>query len=143
MIRGKLHKCPFGLPIPEGCSSAGGSGCGSKFAAIYNMTPLESLDKDSILEAKEYNQDQLLLVEEPKKCPYADAIVEKKNTVDCKFDAKQPLVPAGNVGLNGSPLHPGVVVGDMPQAQYGYPLDYYSDNNENQRVYYNLSSLVG
>ena len=82
------------------------------------------------------------------KCPYGFYMqvveVEKeKKSVDCKYDPKQSTIPAGNVGLVGSPLYPHIMVGNMPEAQYGYPLDYYSDNNESRNIYYGLYSLVG
>ena len=51
MIRGKLNKCPFGLPVTDGCKIAGGVEEGSKRPVIFEMTPLElAEDKE---EAKE------------------------------------------------------------------------------------------
>ena len=144
MIRGKTTKCPFGLPVAAGCKVAGGVAKDSDRPVILEMTPLESAESEQ--EAEEIadnNLEVMLMVEEYSKCPFADMIFEKKNSVDCKFDPRQSDIPAGNVGLNGSPLYPHIMIGNMPEAQYGYPLDYYSDNNESRNVYYGIYSLVG
>ena len=69
--------------------------------------------------------------------------MEDKASVDCKYDSEQPEVPAGNVGLNGSPAYPHIMVGNMPKPQYGYPISHYSDDNESRNVYYGLYSLIG
>ena len=144
MIRGKTTKCPFGLPVIEGCKIAGGVAKDSDRPAILGMTPLEAADSDEeAAEIADSNLEMMLMVEEYSKCPFADMIFDKKKSVDCKYDSKQSTIPAGNVGLNGSPLYPHIMVGNMPEAQYGYPLDYYSDNNESRNVYYGLYSLVG
>ena len=147
MIRGKVEKCPFGLPIIDGCNAAGGSVSGDTSEprpAIADMIPLDEAEDDSELSAIiEENIENLLLINNPKKCPFADSIMKEKKCVDCKFDKNQPGMPAGNVGLNGSPLYPQLMIGNGESAQYGYPLDYYSDNNESRSVYYGLYSLVG
>jgi len=136
MIRGKTKKCPFGLPITMGCKTAGN--------AISKMMPLELADdKEGAEEIADDNLELMLMTEEVSKCPFADMILKEKESVDCKYDPKQSTIPAGNVGLTGSPLYPHIMVGNMPEAQYGYPLDYYSDNNESRNIYYGLYSLVG
>jgi hypothetical protein len=144
MIRGKSKSCPFGLSIPSGCNKAGGEISEAKRIAILDMVPIDSANSEK--EAEEILEDNLeimLMLDEDRKCPFADVIYENKRSVDCKYDEKQPSMPAGNVGLNGSPLYPHTMVGNMPEAQYGYPLDYYSDNNESRNVYYGLYSLIG
>ena len=144
MIRGKTTRCPFGLPVAAGCKIAGGVAKDSKKSAILSMTPLEAADnKEDAREIADNNLEIMLMVEEYSKCPFADMIFEEKDSVDCKYDSKQSAIPAGNVGLNGSPLYPHIMIGNMPEAQYGYPLDYYSDNNESRNVYYGLYSLIG
>jgi hypothetical protein len=140
MIRGKLHECPFGLPVTGGCEIMG--------SAIKEMTPLDlAEDKEEAKEIADSNLEIMLMISEDErshsKCPFADMIFKEKKSVDCKYDPRQSTIPAGNVGLNGSPLYPHIMIGNMPEAQYGYPLDYYSDNNESRNVYYGLYSLIG
>jgi hypothetical protein len=144
MIRGKSNSCPFGLPITDGCKVAGGTIGGSGKSAIMEMHPLEASEsKEEAAEIADNNLEIMLMVEEHSRCPFADMVFEEKESVDCKYDPKQSTIPAGNVGLNGSPLYPHIMIGNMPEAQYGYPLDYYSDNNESRNVYYGIYSLVG
>jgi len=144
MIRGKLNKCPFGLSVTDGCKIAGGVEEGSKRPVIFEMTPLElAEDKEEAKEIADNNLEMMLMISEHSKCPFADMIFEEQDSVDCKHDPRQSTIPAGNVGLNGSPLYPHIMIGNMPEAQYGYPLDYYSDNNESRNVYYGLYSLIG
>ena len=134
MIRGKTRQCPFGLPISGGCKSAG--------AAVVQMTELSSENSDEERrDIMEENWNQLLLLGDSKACPFADLIMESGDSVDCKFDRAHGARPAGNVGLQGSPLYPHTYVGNSPEAQYGYPMEYYSDNN-NRSVYYGLMQLI-
>lgn len=145
MIRGKLHKCPFGLSIPFGCKSAGGCASKDEVAAIRLMDPISDYDEEYAEEIIESNLDILLLVEKPQKCIYADKIFKKSKSVDCKFDEEGKEVPVGIDGLNGSPNYPHIMVGQMPKAQYSYPKeynDYYSDDN-NTNIYYGIYSLIG
>lgn len=144
MIRGKLHKCPFGLSIPFGCKSAGG--CASNdSAAISLMQPISNYDEEYAEEIIENNLDILFLIKEPKKCIYADKIFKNSKSVDCKFDEEGKEIAVGIDGLNGSPNYPHIMVGQMPKAQYSYPKeynDYYSDDN-NTNIYYGIYSLIG
>ena len=145
MIRGKLHKCPFGLNIPFGCKSAGGCVSDKDISAIKLMEPLSAYDEEYSEEIIENNLDILFLVEEPAKCVYADKIFKKSGSVDCKFDEDGQETPVGIDGLNGSPNYPHIMIGQMPKAQYSYPKeynDYYSDDN-NTNIYYGIYSLIG
>tara|TARA_A200000159_G_scaffold157799_2_gene174356 strand:- start:2372 stop:2806 length:435 start_codon:yes stop_codon:yes gene_type:complete len=144
MIRGKLKTCPFGLSIPGGCKSAGGLSAKDETSAIFNMVPLEyAKTEEEKGHIREDNLEELLLAEGFEPCPFADLILEDKKSVDCKYDSEQPEIPAGNVGLNGSPAYPHIMVGNMPKPQYGYPISHYSDDNESRNVYYGLYSLIG
>ena len=144
MIRGKTHACPFGLPILFGCKSVGGGTKDSSSSIISLMAPMdEDMSNDEKEEITENNLEMLLMIDEEKKCPFADMILEDNDSVDCKYDSKFGAMPAGNVGFSGSPLYPHIHVGNMSEAQYGYPLEYYSDNNESRNVYYGIYSLVG
>lgn len=144
MIRGKTKICPFGLSITGGCLSAGGYSVEDDVPVISKMVPIEMGEsqeqKASILSD---NMEELLLAEEPEQCPFADRVYENKSAVDCKFDDKEQSVPAGSAGLNGSPVYPHIMIGNMPKAQYGYPINHYSDDNENTSVYYGIYSLIG
>lgn len=146
MIRGNIHQCPFGLPVTEACVSIGSvrKNGEKKRALIKDMTPLSLAENEEEREEiTEGNMDLMLLAGEEIKCPFADRIFKDKGAVDCKYDERQGRLPAGNVGLTGSPLYPHTMIGNMPEAQYGYPLDEYSDNNESRSVYYGIYSLVG
>ena len=144
MIRGKTKLCPFGLPIPGGCTSAGGLSVEDEMVVVTKMVPLHLIESDEKRqEMLEENLEEMLLAEEPKRCPFSDRIYEDREAVDCKFNEKEQSVPAGSAGLNGSPSYPHIMVGDMPKAQYGYPINYYSDDNENTSVYYGVYSLIG
>ena len=143
MIRGKIHNCPFGLPVTGGCSFIGGT-TEDGSPVIARMTPVDSANSEQEAEdITEYNLEAMMTVSESAACPFADRIYEKKGSVDCKYDERSESMPAGNVGLTGSPLYPHTMVGNMPQAQYGYPLDHYSDDNESRNIYYGIYSLIG
>jgi hypothetical protein len=144
MIRGNIHQCPFGRPKAEGCGSIGFvKENGSSIIRDMTLVDLAETkeDRDEIIEK---NMDLMFLTEEKHKCPFADRIFEEKGAVDCKFDENQDRLPAGSgAGLTGSPLYPHTMIGNMPEAQYGYPLDQYSDNNESRNIYYGIYSLIG
>ena len=145
MIRGKLHKCPFGLKIPFGCKSAGGCLKDSDTPAANFMVPLNDLKDEELDDAMTYNLDLLFLLDEPARCPYADKIMDIGKSVDCKYDKDGKETPIGIDGLNGSPNYPHIMIGQMPKAQYSYPKeynDYYSDDN-NTNIYYGIYSLIG
>jgi hypothetical protein len=145
MIRGKLHKCPFGLSIPFGCKSAGGCLPDTDTSAVRFMQPISELPDEELDEAIESNLDLLFLVEEPSACTYADKIMKDKKSVDCKYDEDGKQTPVGIDGINGSPNYPHIMIGQMPKAQYSYPKeynDYYSDDN-NTNIYYGIYSLIG
>ena len=144
MIRGNIETCPFGLPVTDACNLIGGVMEQDGRPAVFSMIPLEVAeseeDKEQIIKD---NLELMFMIEEPKKCPFADRIFDNKKSVDCKYDSESSDIPAGNVGLNGSPLYPHTMIGNMPEAQYGYPLDHYSDNNESRNIYYGIYSLIG
>ena len=144
MIKGKIEMCPFGLPVTDACTSIGGYMEEDGRLAVYSMIPVDVASNDKEKEQIiEDNLELMILIKEPSKCPFADRVFEEKKSVDCKYDENSSSIPAGNVGLNGSPLYPHTMVGNMPEAQYGYPLDHYSDNNESRNIYYGIYSLIG
>ena len=127
MIRGKKKSCPFGLLIPFGCKTSGG--CISMMSHID-----ESSDSDDRDDIAARNWEILLTCETVSRCPYADVFVKSNDdslVVDCKFDPSNNSLPAGNVGLNGSPLYPNYYVGDINIPLKGGPSGYLSDDNNN------------
>jgi len=136
MIRGKARPCPFGLPIPDGCNCVGNS---IKFMAVVPD------DEDEAEEVKEYNRSLLFnqISGASEQCPYADLILDKKDSVDCKYDKENGVQPAGNLGLNGSPLYPHTFVGEMGKTQYSnFPEHGYRDDNISN-TYQGLLSFYG
>ena len=143
MIRGKTKGCPFGLPISQGCMMAGGLSEEDEAPVIAKMVPLGAVDEEVREKVLEDNLEEMLLAESPRTCPFADRVFKDREAVDCKFDERSESLPAGNVGLNGSPMYPHIMIGNMPKPQYGYPINHYSDDNENTNVYYGIYSLIG
>ena len=141
MIRGLLHKCPFGLRIPNGCKSAGGIAEGTEVTAVSLMTEIDwnSDDSEDILSD---NLDALNQVEYPKKCPYADQLFKDSNKVDCKYNGKNINFISNQLPLNGSPEYPSVTIGNSSIPGFSQPPEDYSDNN-NRTVYYGIYSLIG
>ncbi len=124
--------------------SAGGPSKEDESAVISKMVPLYLVEDDEQRQkVLEDNLEEMLLAEMPEQCPFADRVYENKEAVDCKFDENQQSMPAGSAGLNGSPMYPHLMIGNMPKAQYGHPINYYSDDNENTDVYYGIYSLIG
>ena len=106
MIRGKTKLCPFGLPIPGGCTSAGGLSKEDESVVISKMVPLHLIkDEEQRQAVLEDNLEEMLLAETPEKCPFADRVYEDKESADCKFDENQQSLPAGSAGLNLSLIH--------------------------------------
>ena len=136
MIRGNKIGCPFGLDIPEGCLCAGGS--------VSMMTQISDLKGDALSAATDRNNDLMLAEDTPLTCIYADIIIEDKDVVDCKYNVDSDIMPAGNVGLNGSPYYPHLYSGNVSEKIQGeYPVKNYSDNNHNDgNPYLGLFSLI-
>ncbi len=128
MIRGKRKSCPFGLPIPFGCKTAGK--CISMMSTTNNIEDSEEKSTVTI-----NNWETLFACSDAKRCPHADLFVKSKEgdgvAVDCKFDPDMKAMPAGNVGLNGSPLYPNYYVGDINAPLRVGPSGYVTDDNNN------------
>jgi hypothetical protein len=137
MIRGKTKSCPFGLPITKGCKCAG--------EAIASMHPVEGAEDSEKAQIKSSNKALLFshLSDSCGTCPFADAIYEKTGTVDCKWQEGERPIPAGSVGLQGSPLYPNTYVGEMPKPLYSnFPDSEYTDDNIHH-TYLGLLSFYG
>lgn len=133
MIRGKRHKCPFGLPIPSACFAAGEN--------IEGMVPIEDLEAEDAEYAKEDNTDRLFEAEDGcGECPFASKIFEDDAAVECKYGED---IPTGDVGFNGSPLYPHTYVGEMAKPLYSnFPEHEYKDDNIHN-TYLGLLSFYG
>jgi hypothetical protein len=129
MIRGKNKSCPFGLPIPEACSSIGSS--------IFS---LKKINKESSNSDKEENYEVFLSLDEKSECPFADLILEKKGAVDCKYNPEEYRKLSGNSFVSGSPIYPNLYIGNSKSYQ-SYPVNYYSDDNI-RSIYYGIISLI-
>jgi hypothetical protein len=131
MIRGKAKSCPYGLPIPFGCKTAGK--CVSMMSHIDKADKIEDPEASSMAVVE--NWGTLLSCSDASRCPHADLFVNSKDgdgvAVDCKFDAERKDAPAGNVGLNGSPLVLRHYVGDINEPLQSGPSGYVSDDNNN------------
>lgn len=125
MIRGKSKKCPFNLPIPFGCKTAG--------SCMSMMRHIEDREDEEVLaETTKDNWNILFSCDKISRCKYADAFVKSKEgdgvVVDCKFGYDSDKIPAGNIGLSGSPLYPSYYVGNSLISTKGEPPYMYDDN---------------
>jgi hypothetical protein len=132
VIRGDdLRKCPFGLPVPSACKSAGDS--------VGRMAPIgEGKNSEKLAKA---NRIIYAYYKKCTECPYADRVLESHDKVDCDFgdtgegQKSTPFV--------GSPLFPHTFHGIGLDGLYGYPLGFYADNNESRNLFFGLFSLLG
>ena len=131
MIRGKTKSCPFGLPIPFGCKTAGR--CMSMMTSLDGDGGSDDPEDKSMIVAE--NLGTLLSCSDASRCSYADLFVNNKDNdgvvVDCKFNPSMKEVPAGNIGLNGSPLVLKHYVGDINAPLKTGPSGYITDDNNN------------
>ncbi len=134
MIRGRTKKCPFGLDIPEGCRCAGSS--------VNIMTQVDGSGEDNALKVIDSNYDIMFSTDDISNCIFADAIIDDKNIVECKFDSNHERKPAGNIGLNGSPHYPHIFSGNAPKIDSAFPVRNYVDDNYNNNAYYGLFSII-
>jgi len=125
MIRGKSKGCPFNLPIPFGCKTAGG--CVSMMSEVERDG-----DPEDASMVTEDNWNTLFECEKVSRCKYADVFLHPEKggggIVDCKFGEDSDGLPAGNVGLSGSPLYPNYYVGNSLIPTKGDPPHMYDDN---------------
>jgi hypothetical protein len=130
----KLKDCPFGLPIPDACQNAGDS--------VNRMAPLSAVDSDEQKERiKKANSLVYVHHKDGKRCQFADKVLEKFKKVDCDFgDTGQGQ---RSVPYRGSPLYPQTFSGIGLDGLYGYPLGFYSDNNESRNLFFGLFSFLG
>jgi hypothetical protein len=129
IIRSKrVRPCPFGLPIPEACANAGKS--------VERMVPIE----DDIATEKA-NRLIYVYYKDCENCPFADKIIETKQSVDCDFgDTGQGQK---SPSFQGSPLYPQTFSGIGLSGLYAHPLGYYADNNNSRNLFFGLFSLLG
>jgi hypothetical protein len=129
-IRGEsVRDCPFGLPVPAACLNVG--------KAINRMAPVD--EKENISKA---NRLVYAYHKGCDKCPYADKVLEKQEKVDCDFGDN--AAGMRSIPFRGSPMYSRTTVGvGMDDGMYGYPLGYYSNNNESRNLFFGLFSMLG
>lgn len=127
------NRCPFGLPITEGCGHAG--------ACISNMCPLEMVEESKRERVKKANSRVYLYYADGNKCLYAANVIEKYKAVNCNFGDTAQGMPTP--ALSGSPIFPQTFAGVGTDGLYGFPLGFYGDNNESRNLFQGLFSLVG
>lgn len=126
-------RCPFGLPITEGCKCAGSS--------VLHMCPLESIYDDKKQLVEKANKRVYIYYKTNCRCIYAVNIMENENTVNCDQDD----VAAGMQmkAIEGSPIYAQSFGGIGLDGLYAFPLGFYADNNESRNLFQGLFSLVG
>ena len=135
--------CPFGLPIPFGCQTAGQN--------IDKMFPLEKLGASSTKDelAKIATANQRLHAwgimnsgEKPQQCKYAGKIFPEQKGVDCnKGDTAEGQPEAGV--LLGSPAYSKNFAGVSLDGLYSYPLGFLADYNISRNSFYGIYSISG
>lgn len=134
--------CPFGLPIPFGCTCAGKN--------IDRMAPLNIMGDDSSEDEKQMigNANTKLLAwnllkssEKPTQCPYVGHVLEKQESVECNYDDMAPR--EGSVqALQPSPFYSKMFNGSI-NGLATVPVGYYTDYNTSRNSYYGTYSLTG
>ena len=126
------NKCPFGLPIAQGCENAGDS--------VTHMCPLDFIKNGSKKERVEKaNKRIYIYYKNDNRCLYAADIMENFDSVNCDFGD----TAAGMHGpaFTGSPLY-AQSFGTGVDGLYGFPLGMYSDNSASRNLFFGLFSLV-
>jgi hypothetical protein len=126
-------RCPFGLPIPEGCEHAGDS--------VSYMCPAEAVPEDKGESVEKANKRVYIHYKTDSRCLYASNIIRGKGAVNCNFGdtGAGTHIPT----LSGSPLYPQTFSGIGLDGLYAFPLGFYADNNESRNLFQGLFSLVG
>lgn len=135
VIRGEdLRACPFGLPIAQSCQYAGDS--------VHRMAPLESSeDEEEQQKINKANKLVYLYHKTGSRCVYADKVLVEQNKVDCDFgDTGEGQHSAPFIG---SPLYPRTFHGIGLDGLHGFPLAFYSDNDESRNLFFGLFSYLG
>jgi hypothetical protein len=132
-IKSKDGKCPFGLPITEGCQFAGDS--------VSHMCPLKTIPKDKQEVVEKANKRVYLYYKTNTRCMYAANIIESLNAVNCDFGDTEAGMSMPS--FSGSPLYAQTFAGIGLDGLYAFPLGFYADNNESRNLFQGLFSLVG
>jgi hypothetical protein len=126
-------KCPFGLPITNGCKCAGSS--------VFNMVNIESVPEDKKEKIKTMNKRILVFYGGQQKCVFANNIMEKYGSVNCNFDDT-----AAGMGefptIEGSPLYTQTFGGMGLDGLHAAPIGFYADNLVSRNLFEGLFSLV-
>ena len=126
-------KCPFGLPITEGCRHAGD--------AVTHMCPLETVSKEKHEPIEKANKRVYIYYKTDNRCIYASNILENRGVVNCDFGDTGAGMQTPT--FSGSPLYAQTFGGIGLDGLYAFPLGFYADNNESRNLFQGLFSLVG
>lgn len=97
-------KCPFGLPIADGCRNAGNG--------IDRLCPLNDIQDEQVKEAKaKLNRKVFFYSQECKRCKYAENILKDKEMVNCNWGDTAEGMPTPT--LEGSPFYPKIQSGEF------------------------------
>lgn len=114
--------CPFALPIPEGCKSAG--------KLVMHLQPALSP------EIAEKNNQVFLEFKQEERCIFAQKIMENKDKVICEYPEEEKIeMPTG------SPLYYKPMSGTLMTGLMTFPLGYYNDNSLDRSHYYGYYSI--
>jgi hypothetical protein len=135
------NPCPFGLPIPFGCTCAG------KYTE--NMAPLDIMEKmtqeekDLVSSAntKLLAHELLNTAEKPEQCRYVGHILDKKEVTECNYDDTAPGQGPGQ-SLATTPSYSKMFEGGINGIRTA-PAGYFSDYNVSQNSYLGILSYQG
>lgn len=97
-------RCPFGLPITDGCRNAG--------SGIDRLCPLDDIEDDTVKEAKgKLNRKVFFYSHEGKRCKYAENLLKDKEMVNCNWGDTAEGMPTPT--LEGSPFYPKIQSGEF------------------------------
>jgi hypothetical protein len=127
------RRCPFGLPITQGCENAGDS--------VTHMCPLSMLNDEKQGRVQKANARVYIYYKTGERCMYAADIIKSKAAVNCDFGD----TAAGMHGpaIVGSPLYAQTFSGIGLDGLYAFPLGFYADNNQSRNLFEGLFSLIG
>jgi hypothetical protein len=103
IIRGDtVAKCPYGLPIIEACDSVGDT--------VLTMQIIDNVNENDIENTIKRNKIIYFTQKIGERCPFANSIMKKFNTVDCSWG--DTAAGEGVHYLTPSPLYPRTFIGD-------------------------------
>jgi hypothetical protein len=134
--------CPFGLPIPFGCKTAGKMvGKMASFDILGSEATEKEKKKIAAANMKALSYEIMNGGTEPCKCLYASKIFDKKKAVECNYDDSAP--GQSSSPLLGAPFYNQIFTGLGLTGLFSYPIGYYADYNITRNLYNGIFSLQG